>query len=472
MEFIGRKSELKTLHREYAQQDSFVVIYGRRRIGKTTLIKKFIKSKNAFYFLATQEIESQAKKRFQNIIGRKTNNKLLSKATFSDWADIFQLITEYEPEEKKIIVIDEFPYLVKSNPAFPSILQYIWDEILKGSNIMLILCGSLISMMQKYALSYDSPLYGRRTAQIRLFPLSFTEIHAVSNRSFTDEVEHYAITGGVPKYMEFFDSNDDLHTKLSNIIFSRNGFLYEEPNFLLKDEVMSPINYYSIIKVIADGNHKIGNIADAIEMKSTSIMPYLSVLMDLGFIEKRTPITEDKPEKSRKGLYFLSDNFLKFWFRYVYPFKGELEFGNDDIVFNDMKKTFISNFVAFCYEDICKDIFLNLCQKNIIDFVPAKIGSYWLNERNKSNTEIDVIAVDNVNKQVFFGECKYHNKAVEAAVAHNLIEKVHKNSELTKKYAGFRFMFGLFSKSGFTDKCIELTKNRNEILLINEDVLL
>lgn len=179
MEFIGRKAELAKLNAEYEHNGSFVVIYGRRRVGKTTLIKEFLKEKTAFYFLATEELETQSMKRLAGVIARTTKNSLLQKVSFTDWMDLFQVIADYEPEQKKVLVIDEFPYLVKTNPAFPSILQNAWDELLKDSNMMLILSGSLIGMMQKHALSYDSPLYGRRTSQMRLAPLPFTDIYAV-----------------------------------------------------------------------------------------------------------------------------------------------------------------------------------------------------------------------------------------------------------------------------------------------------
>ena len=231
MKFIGRRRELESLETAYQTDGGFVVIYGRRRVGKTTLIKEFIKDKLAFYFLATEEVESQSMKRLACVAARITKNPMLQRVAFSDWLDLFRVISEYRPEEKKVLVIDEFPYLVKSNPAFPSILQNAWDEILKDSNVMLILCGSLIGMMQKYALSYDSPLYGRRTAQIRLAPLPFPDVYAAQSLSFEDAVKQYSITGGVPKYLEFFNERDDLLQQVESVILSKNGFLYEEPNF-------------------------------------------------------------------------------------------------------------------------------------------------------------------------------------------------------------------------------------------------
>ena len=391
--FIGRKEELNTLEKEFRRDGSFVVIYGRRRIGKTTLIKEFIKDKQAFYFLATEEVESQSMKRLAGVVARVTGNSMLQRVTFTDWLDLFREIANYRPEEKKVLVIDEFPYLVKTNAAFPSILQNAWDEILKDSNVMLILCGSLISMMQKHALSHDSPLYGRRSAQIRLKPLPFTDLYAVQGQPFSHAVEQYSVTGGVPKYLEFFEPGEDLYRQIQEVVLSKNGFLYEEPNFLLKDEVQSANSYFSIIRAIADGNHKLGKIAGALGMETSSLTPYLSTLIDLDFLKKATPVTEKNPEKSRKGLYFISDNFIRFWFRYVYPYKGELELDNQQIVLDELEKDFIQKFVAFSYEDVCKDIFASLCRSKAVDFAPSRIGSYWLNDIN-GDTEIDVMAVD------------------------------------------------------------------------------
>ena len=468
MKFIGRKSEMENLKTEYNRGSSFVVIYGRRRVGKTTLIKEFLKDKTAFYFLATEEIESQSIKRLAGVVARTTKNNLLQKAVFTDWLDLFQIIADYKPEEKKVLVIDEFPYLVKTNPAFPSVLQNAWDEILKDNNVMLILSGSLIGMMQKHALAYDSPLYGRRTSQMRLSPLPFTDIYAVQDLSFTDAVEQYAVTGGVPKYLEFFEDDRTLIEQIKNAVLSKSGFLYEEPFFLLKSESMTAVNYFSIIKAIADSNHKIGKIAGVLGMESPKLTPYLSTLSDLGFIEKRIPVTEKNPEKSRKGLYFIADNFIRFWFRYVYPYKGELELDNMQIVLDEMQKDFETKFVAFAYEDICKDLFADLCKQGTIDFVPSRIGAYWLNDYT-GDTEIDVMAVDNQNKRIFAGECKYHAKPVDAPVYYALREKVLDAGEIRKSYPGYDVIYGVFSKSGFTQRMLDVAKETQNLMLINED---
>ena len=467
MNFLGREKEILDLEKEYARDGGLVVIYGRRRIGKTTLIKQFIKSKTAFYFLATKEVESQSMKRFAGVIARTTGNSVMQKATFSDWLDLFQAVADYKPNEKKVLVIDEFPYLVKVNDSFPSILQNAWDEILKDSNVMLILCGSLISMMKKHALSYESPLYGRRTAQMRIAPLPFTTVYENQKLSFEEAAEQYSITGGVPKYMEFFSDGQPLYEQIKENVLSKNGFLYEEPNFLLTDEVQVPTNYFSIIKVIADGNHKLGTIAGILGLETSALTPYLKTLSELGFIEKQVPVTEKNAEKTRKGLYFISDNFLRFWFRYVYPYKGELELDNTQISLDELDKDFKEKFVAFAYEDICKEIFARLCSDKAIDFTPSKIGSYWLNDKS-GNTQIDVMAVDTVNKRLFAGECKYHNQPVDADVYFELVKKVDNSSEIKSAFKGYTVIYGVFSKSGFTSRMTDISNSNPNLFLINE----
>lgn len=467
MNFLGREKEILVLEKEYARDGGFVVIYGRRRIGKTTLIKQFIKSKTAFYFLATKEVESQSMKRFAGVIARTTGNSVLQKAAFSDWLDLFQAVADYKPNEKKVLVIDEFPYLVKVNDSFPSILQNAWDEILKDSNVMLILCGSLISMMKKHALSYESPLYGRRTAQMRIAPLPFTTVYENQKLSFEEAAEQYSITGGVPKYMEFFSDGQPLYEQIKENVLSKNGFLYEEPNFLLTDEVQVPTNYFSIIKVIADGNHKLGTIAGILGLETSALTPYLKTLSELGFIEKQVPVTEKNAEKTRKGLYFISDNFLRFWFRYVYPYKGELELDNTQISLDELDKDFKEKFVAFAYEDICKEIFARLCSDKAIDFTPSKIGSYWLNDKS-GNTQIDVMAVDTVNKRLFAGECKYHNQPVDADVYFELVKKVDNSAEIKSAFKGYTVIYGVFSKSGFTSRMTDISNSNSNLFLINE----
>ncbi|WP_113672053.1 ATP-binding protein [Vallitalea guaymasensis] len=457
--FLGRKAELQKLSSEYNRESSFVVMYGRRRVGKTTLIKEFIKDKKALYFLSTSELEINNRNRFIKSIADFTGMPYLKNSNFDNWYDIFEIIVNYQPEEKKIIVIDEFQYLVNANPSFTSIFQRIWDDILKDNNIMVILCGSYISMMTTQVLHYSSPLYGRRTCQMKLKPLKFTEIkEGFRNLQFNELVSLYAVTGGVPKYLEFFDNNFGFFENIKNEILDKNGFLYEEPTFLLQKEVRETMTYFSMIQTIADNNHKLSKIASALEVPSTKLTPYIKTLMDLSLVEKRVPVTEKNPSKSKKGLYYIEDNFIEFWFRFVYPYKSELEMENIQYVVDKIKNNLIDNHVSFVYEDICREQFVN--QSSELGFIISKIGSYW-----DSKVEIDIVAIDNDNKKLIVGECKYLNKPMKDSVFYNLIEK----ADSIKGYDDYDKVYVLFSLNGFEDRIMNINKTRNDLILFDNN---
>jgi len=344
-------------------------------------------------------------------------------------------------------VIDEFQYLVNGNPAYPSIFQKAWDEILKDNQVTVILCGSLISMMTTRVLSHSSPLYGRRTAQIRLQPLKFQEFReAFPDKSFAELTELYAVTGGVPKYIEFFDNSLSLWENITDTILNKSGFLYEEPLFLLEKEVREPANYFSIMKVISMGNHKLAKIAGCLEQKTNSIIPYLSTLAELHLIEKRIPVTEQNPEKSRKGLYYINDWFIAFWFQFVYPYRSELEMDNIGYVLNKIRNSFIENHVSYVFEAVSREILISLCMNGKIDFHPSKVCAYW-----NQHTEIGVVAVDNDNHKIFAGECKYYENLVPADVYFDLKKSVNLywNFRVMKSFMEFfqRAVLNLGSKS-------------------------
>lgn len=463
MKFIGRKDELAALEREYKRESGFVVIYGRRRVGKTTLIKQFIKDKKALYFLTSQESSKQNMGSLTAKIARFTGKAYLENARLESWEQVFRMFAEYEPEQKKILIIDEFQYLVKADPAFPSIFQNAWDEILKDHNVMVILCGSHISMMTSSVLSHSSPLYGRRTAQIRLRPLRFTEFSmAFENVSFEERVKIYSVTGGVPKYIEFFDNDETLEKNIVENVLDRSGFLSEEPSFLLNNEVKETSSYFSILKAISMGNHRISDIATVLEQKTNELSPYLATLIELFLLEKRVPITENNPEKSRKGLYYINDNFIEFWFKFVYPYKGELELDNIEFVTEKLRSNFIDSHVSFVFEQVSRELLVDMCRNGKIDFNISRIGSYW-----NSNTEIDVVAIDEQNKRLLAGECKFYEKPVRMRVYSELLKKCGSISE----FKNYEVVHAIFSKSGFDKRLEEVAKESNGLILINGENL-
>ena len=458
--FINRTNELATLTKEYNRSEaSFVVIYGRRRVGKTTLINHFCKDKKAIYFLATEESETENRNAFKKLIGEQLHFDLLLHASVDKWEPVFDVVTNAASNSDKriVLVLDEFQYLGKANPAFPSILMNIWDTKLKDKNIMLILCGSLINMMTSQVLSYDSPLSGRRTAQIKLGQVAFEHYHEFNETLSVDEqIQHYAVTGGVPKYIELFEHKETIFDAIQNNILSRNAFLYAEPEFLLQKEVSEIGSYFSILKTIANGNHKLGKIAAAMEVSQSKLTNYLKILIDLDLIERQVPITEEHPEKSKKGLYFIKDNFIDFWFKFVYPYRGILEANQDTFVLDKIKKNFIDNHVSYVYEEICRQKVWSLLDQGLLF---NRVGRWWGN----GDVEIDLVAYDSQGTDILFGECKYSKNPKGKDVLDALIGKaVHVNWK--KKERNERFV--IYSKSGFTKELKEFAKKREGILLL------
>lgn len=460
--FVDREQEMATLQSEYERDGSaLVVLYGRRRVGKTTLISEFIKNKKALFFLASEESESQNRLAFQEKAADFLNSNLLKNVEVKSWDVLFRAIMDSHFDSKPVIVLDEFQYLGKSNPAFPSVFQRIWEEILKDRQVMVILCGSLISMMQSQTLAYDSPLYGRRTAQIRLKQIPFAYYHQFfPDKSRKELIEMYAVTGGVPKYIELFSQSKDIYSAIEKCVLNRSGYLYDEPYFLLQQEVSEVGSYFSIIKAIAAGNTKLSSIAGVLEVKSTSLTKYLKTLIDLDILEREVPVTEDSPEKSKKGLYKIKDNYLRFWFAFVYPNMSFIESGHGRIVMDKIRKSLVRNHIAFVYEDICRERMWEINAEGVWPFYFSKLGRYW-----DSKEEIDIAAIDPNGKNLILGECKYWQEPVGVSVLRELEAKAKTVSWEKEKR---KTWFVLFSVNGFTEDLRAEAAARTDLRLYAE----
>ena len=460
--FVDREQEMATLQSEYDRDGSaLVVLYGRRRVGKTTLISEFIKNKKALFFLASEESESQNRLAFQEKAADFLNSDLLKNVEVKSWDVLFRAIIDTHFDSKPVIVLDEFQYLGKSNPAFPSVFQRIWEEILKDRQVMVILCGSLISMMQSQTLAYDSPLYGRRTAQIRLKQIPFAYYHQFfPDKSRKELIEMYAVTGGVPKYIELFSQSNDIYSAIETCVLNRSGYLYDEPHFLLQQEVSEVGSYFSIIKAIAAGNTKLSAIAGVLEVKSTSLTKYLKTLIDLDILEREVPVTEDSPEKSKKGLYKIKDNYLRFWFAFVYPNMSFIESGHGRIVMDKIRKSLVRNHIAFVYEDICRERMWEINAEGVWPFYFSKLGRYW-----DSKEEIDIAAIDPDGKNLILGECKYWQEPIGVSVLRELEAKAKTVSWEKEKR---KTWFVLFSVNGFTEDLRAEAAARTDLRLYAE----
>lgn len=461
--FINRIQEMKTLEEQYNMpSSSMVILYGRRRVGKTSLICEFLRKHNDnIYFLATEESEALNLKAFKEQVSEYIGNELLKSANV-DWLTVFKLLTEHKTQTKKVIVIDEFQYIGEDNNAFPSIMQKVWDTLLRDANIMLILCGSLITLMKRQTLDYGSPLYGRRTAQIKLKQIPFNYYgEFMEGKSNNELLPFYAVTGGVPKYIESFLGIEDLYDGIEKRILNTQGYLYEEPYFLLQKEVSEIGSYFSLIKAIAMGNRKLSEIAANIEVKQTSLTKYLKTLIDLDLIEREVPVTESNPEKSKSGLYKIKDNFIAFWFKFVYPYRAYLEKGETQFVLSQIKKGFIQNYASYVYEDVCRERMWELSANDFWNYHFDRVGRYWGSKAD----ETDIVAIDSVGKNLVLGECKYSTSEKGLSVLHGLQERSKSLQSLT---GAENVEYIIFNTAGFLQGLKDEAKKNSSIKLVEQ----
>jgi AAA+ ATPase superfamily predicted ATPase len=456
--FIDRAPELSTLKSEYDKKGAgLVVIYGRRRVGKTTLIREFLKNKTHLYFLADKQIESELIGRLRNSVSEYLKDPHLPDIEFKTWDSLFDYwIRHADFSEKVVFVIDEFQYLASVNNAFPTIFQRIWDDKLKERNILVILCGSLINMMYSTTLSYNSPLYGRRTGQIKLDPVSFKYFHNFFPHVSDEKlIELYSVIGGIPKYIEIFDPKKNVFENIKEHILEKKGYLYAEPRFILSEEVSETTTYFSILKTIASGQHKMGNIASRLMTSTQNLTGYFNMLIDLGILERRVPVTEAMPEKSKMGLYFIKDNFFRFWFRYVFANQNYLEMENTDYVFRKVKDEF-AEFVSLTFEDIAPNILFDGKAIRSLPFEPEKWGRWW----DRKN-EIDLVAINSSEKKALFIECKWSKRLIDVDVLSDLKNKASQVEWFKDERKDY---FAIMSRRGFTKRLVDIA-DREGIML-------
>jgi hypothetical protein len=457
MTFINRERELGALGKFWKENEAqLIVIYGKRRIGKTELIKQFIKGKPHVYFLAQRINDKENLKLLGEAIGEFYSDDILKRVGFQEWKWFFEYAKNHI-KEKMVLVFDEFPYLAEANKGISSIFQAGWDEHIKNTPVFLILCGSSIGMMEDEVLSQKAPLFGRRTGQIFLKPFFFTDAcKFYPGLSFERCLDFFAIAGGNPSYLKRFNPSVSLDRNMVENILQPEAFLYDEVEFILREELREPRNYFAILKAIALGKNKFGEIVNETGLAKGILHKYLFILEDLRLIQKEVPVTEKNPLKSRKGLYKLQDQFIRFWFRYVLPNRRNIEEGTTDYVLEKIKNDF-PTLVADNYETLCQEIIK--CHEDKL-FPLERIGRWW--DRNE---EIDLVALNEEEKKILFGEAKWSNKPVGVDIYEDLKRKtqlVDWNRDGRTEY------FCLFSKSGFTENLLKLSK-KEKIALFQKD---
>ena len=460
MQFINRERELSALKKFWQEKNAqLIVIYGKRRVGKTELIKQFIREKPHIYFLAQKINEHENLKLLGEAAGEYFDNDILKRKGFENWKWVFEYLRK-NVKERTVFFIDEFPYLAEANKGISSVFQSGWDEYLKNTPVFLILCGSSISMMEDEVLSYKAPLYGRRTGQIFLKPFPFFEAKKFyPNTSFARCLGLYSIAGGNPSYLKIFNPRLSLETNIKRNILQPEAFLYNEVEFILREELREPRNYFAILKAIALGRNKISEIVNETGLPKGILHKYLFILEDIHIIRKEVPVTEKNPLKSRKGIYKLQDQFFKFWFKYILPNKGNIEEGRVDLVLKKIKDDF-NLIVSENYENAAKEVINNHKSR----FFPInKIGRWW--DRNE---EIDIVALNEEENKILFGEVKWSNKPVGVDIYNSLKRKslkVELHKDRRNEY------FCLFSKSGFTESMLKAAE-KEKVTLFHKDKII
>lgn len=436
--FTDRADELASLERSFdASGASLYVLYGRRRLGKTTLLRRFAERRPGVYHMADRTAERDAIHLLARSIAAGLSDPEFADPEYRTFGDLFVAFDRARPRRKCYLILDEYQYLCEVQPALSSILQRHWDATWRTAPLMVVLCGSLVSMMYNETLARSSPLYGRRTGQWLLQPLRFKDVCAFHEAlDPVNKLELWALTGGVPRYAELTSSCKSLSEALRRCVLAKDGALYAEARFLLQDEVSTPNVYWSILRAVSSGANRISEIAGRVGVPANQLTRYLSALSDLGLITRDVPVTERVPEKSKRGLYQLDDAFLRLWFGCVVTFESLLEFGRVEQV-EALMRDRLARQVAWAFERACREH----AEDELARLGGVKVGRFW-----DRHAELDVVAVDEGGEVVLAGECKWSNRPVGLEVAKGLEQKVR---DLWPHRAG-QVRLALFSARGFT----------------------
>lgn len=461
--FYCRENELQKMNKRYRDgRFECIIIYGRRRVGKTALINEFCKDKPTISFSALDTTSRENLRTLSKAIGSYKNPEGRTAPEYRTYEDALDEITVLAKDSRVVFVIDEFPYLAKAEPSISSRLQHLIDHAWSEGQLYLILCGSSMSFMEYQVLGYESPLYGRRTAQFKIEPLTYQET-AVFNPQLTAEENAlvYGITGGVPHYINKLAVRDNLKEALLENLFDRSSYLFEEPENLLKQELREPAVYNSIITAIAEGASRMNEIVTKTGFDSGTCSKYLKVLIDLGIVRKETPVTE---KAGKKSIYSIADNFFRFWYRFVPQNITAISSGRITRNYEMTVGRFLQDFMGLVFEKMCRDYLIYYSEELPMNL--KEIGRWWgSNPKPDSKgehrqVEIDLVGVPAEGREYLIGSCKFRN------------EKTGRGElDLMRDYAaafgkGERYHYYIFSKSGFT-LALRECEERGEVTLVS-----
>ncbi|MBO5303516.1 MAG: ATP-binding protein [Lachnospiraceae bacterium] len=455
--FIGRDKELNGLDKLYkSDKFEFVVIYGRRRVGKTALINQFIGNKKSIYFMG---IESNEKQNLENLSKSiiEFSSGIQTETSFASFQAALEYAFKLAENERLILAMDEYPYVARSSKSLASTLQLLIDKYKDTSKLMLILCGSSMSYMEDHVLAYKAPLYGRRTAQMKILPFDFEEsCRYFHNLADEDKALLYGIVGGTPQYLLQMSDKLSIEENIKNTYLNPMSFLYEEPINLLKQEVREPAIYNAIITAIATGHTRMSEISSKIGENTNICSNYIKNLINLGIIKKETPYGE---KESKKSIYSIEDNMFYFWYRFVLDNNSVIARGAADLIYKRIEPQ-LSDYMGRVFEEICMQYLWKqlLVGNSPIEFI--SLGRWWGNDPiQRCQTEIDIMGEQD-SETALFAECKWRNEKVDLDILETLIRR-------SKLFRYTKVHYYLFSKSGFTKGCMDRGKEMGNVTLVS-----
>ena len=460
--FYCREEELRKLNKRYHAGDfECIIIYGRRRVGKTTLINEFCKDKPTIFFSALNTTEIENLESLSKSIMNYERPDMDVTPEFKTYDAALDELTALSMHERIVFVIDEYPYLAKAKPSISAMLQHIIDHKWNNSKMFLILCGSSMSFMENQVLGQESPLYGRRTGQFKIAPLDYKESAVFHpNLSNEDNALIYGITGGVPHYINKLGVKESVDEALLDNLFDRSSYLYEEPANLLKQELREPAIYNAIITAIAQGASRMNDIALKTGQENSVVSKYLGTLIDLGIVKKETPVTE---KIGKKTIYELADNFFRFWYRFVPANMSAIDSGRIQKSYANTIKKNLPDYMGLTFEHMCRDYLLYYEKDLPIEL--NQVGQWWgTDNKNKKQVQIDIVGTPVEGDEYIIGSCKYRNEKIGL----DELELIREYAQVFGK--GKKYYYYIFSKGGFTEGLIQ-AQNRGEVRLIGLDDL-
>ena len=475
--FIGRETELKFLNDKYnTENGQLVVLYGRRRVGKTETLREFCKGKPHVFYSCTQSTDKVQLSKFSRHILKEDIPAKQYISEFADWESAFRSVSDLPfGDNKKLLIIDEFPYMCKGNKSIPSVLQNLWDAELKDKNVMIILCGSAMSFIEKELLAEKNPLYGRATGIYKMTEMGFYDaVKFFPEYTDKDKILVYSILGGIPHYLRQFSPKLSVAENIKKNILTKGSILYSEVDFLLHQELRETPIYNSIIEAVALGNTKLNEISQKSLVEDTSkTSVYLKNLIELGIVEREFSVDSKSKEKANtnRGTYRLTDNFFRFWYAFGFTNISQLEDGDVEGVYDYVIAPALQEFASYTFEDVCKEFVREMQKKNELPFRYSKMGR-WTGKttvRDKdapkgvriAETEVDILGIGKNEKEYLVGECKFKNTPFDYS------EYLDTVTKLTPLKEGVKFYYALFSESGFDSKVVSEADVNDNITLYN-----